>query len=143
MASSLLKSLWDSFSEFVQNIHNHIHHPHKLKHKHIYTDFKNKHVKACKKKFDALRLTEEEVGELFSAFELIDLDRNGFITSYHIMTCVVRCDTKNKFVERMLYTVNSGLRFDGFVIALWDFLTLPKSALGKLESRSLWLHGHN
>jgi hypothetical protein len=128
--SSFLISLRSRILEFFQGIYDHIHHPHKHKHKHIYTDFKNRHVRDCKKKFDSLCLTEEEVGELFSVFELVDLDRSGLITSYHIMTCVVRCDTKNLFIERMLYTLSCGLRFDGFVIAIWDFLTLPKSALG-------------
>jgi hypothetical protein len=99
------------------------------KYSRIYSDLNNKNVKDCKAKFDALSLTEREVGQLFCVFQDLNLDRSGVVTSYHVMT-YLRCDTVNKFIKRMLYPLRRGLRFDGFVIAIWDLCTVKQEELG-------------
>ena len=102
----------------------------------IYSDIHHKYVRTCKPKFDSLCLTEKEVGQLFYVFDLLDMKKTGIVTSYHLLT-YLRCDTHNKFVKRMMYPMRKGLRFDGFVIALWDFCTLKQKHLGTCYNQVL------
>ena len=62
---------------------------------------------------------------------MLDAHNTGLVTSYHLMT-YLRCDTDNKFIKRMLSQLRKGQRFDGFIIAIWDFCTLKRSDLGEL-----------
>lgn len=91
----------------------------------------NKNVLTLKPQFDALMLTEEDVGRLYRVFKRIDMDNSGSVDSAEFLTLMN--------VERTKFTVRifsifdedkSGkIDFREMVLSLWNYCSLGKASL--------------
>jgi hypothetical protein len=101
-----------------------------------YPDVYSKNSKGLielKPAFDALRLSENDIGKLYKYFKTIDLTDSGTIEvaelEVYLQTEQVPFTTR---VLRMYDYDNSGqLDFQEFVFMLWNYCTLDKQHFGK------------
>lgn len=94
----------------------------------------NKHFPEWSQKFNALQISRNEVRDLYKVFCKADLDGGGTINLLELLTIV---DVERTPFTKRVFSIfdddGSGeIDFGEFVLALWNYCTLSKVALGKL-----------
>jgi Ca2+-binding EF-hand superfamily protein len=86
-------------------------------------------VRSWKTRFEILRLTESEVGQLYQVFINVDIaEKNKIDTSN--LTAYLKVE-KNMFAKRMLSSFKKGVRFEGFLFEVWNLCTIDETELGR------------
>jgi serine/threonine-protein phosphatase 2B regulatory subunit len=97
--------------------------------KSIYT--KHNHLTQWKNDFDALMVVDSDLEKLYKLFQAIDKDGSGEIDLVELIHYLRLTRTKfNKRVFTIFDEDGSGeIDFREFVVALWNYCTMGKSAL--------------
>mmetsp|Transcript_31726 Transcript_31726/g.30243 ORF Transcript_31726/g.30243 Transcript_31726/m.30243 type:complete len:489 (+) Transcript_31726:335-1801(+) len=84
-------------------------------------------VRCWKTRFEILKLTESEVGQLYQVFINVDIaEKNKIDTSN--LTAYLKVE-KNLFAKRMLSSFKKGVRFEGFLFEVWNLCTIDETEL--------------
>lgn len=92
---------------------------------------KNNVIRALKPNFDALLLSEDDVGRLYRVFKRVDMDNSGTIDTAELLT--VMDVERTKFTTRVFSIFDEdksgAVDFKELVLALWNYCSLGKASL--------------
>ena len=97
---------------------------------------KKEDVKKYEGDFELMGLTQKDIGRLFEAFQLIDIDQSGSII---LLELVEYLDLEESSFVKKAFNVfdidhSKTISFHEFVLSVWDYCTLSRENLGTADS---------
>ncbi len=89
----------------------------------------------CKPLFEALQLHYSAVGRLHEIFRAVDIDNSGTIELNELLNFlnVDRSPFRNRVFQMCDEDHSNSIDFREFVLAMWNYCTLSRHTLGKLQ----------